>query len=147
MTKKFALVLILTVCSSVVVMGQGRKVRFDPDGSFWILGEHPDGFLDFGGIDLNNKNLRRLPKQGLSLNSGKNFRFKNISLKQDHFTFTTVSLSNISYSFSGRFLRGGVFESADFDDETPVLEGLLTKYKAGQKVAEARLKFVYFGGT
>jgi hypothetical protein len=44
-------------------------------------------------------------------------------------------------------LKGGVFASTGLDDQTPVLEGTLTKYKGGQKIAEAKLKFVYFGGT
>src|SRR5215510_10842972 len=101
MTKKLAVLLILAVCSAVVVVGQRRSTRFDPDGTYWIYGEHPDGFSDFGGINLNAKRVRRFGPAGLSLNNGKNFRFKTISVKQDNFTFTTVTLSNISYTFSG----------------------------------------------
>ena len=147
MKKNLAVLLIFAVCSAVVVSGQRTPPRFDPDGSFWIQGEHPNGFLDFSGINLNAKKLRRLPSSGVDLNSGKHFRFKALSVKKDSFTFTTVTLSNISYSFSGKFLRGGVFETAGLDDETPVLEGVLTKYKGTKKVAEANIKFVYFGGT
>jgi hypothetical protein len=147
MTKKLAVLLLLALCWTVVALGQNRKSRFDPDGSFWIHGTAPDGFSDFGGINLNAKRLRRLPGPGLQLNNGKNFRYKALSVKQDSFTFSTVSVSNISYSFSGKFLRGGVFESAGLDDETPVLEGVLTKFKGNRKISEAKLKFVYFGGT
>ena len=53
----------------------------------------------------------------------------------------------MSYSFVGRFLKGGVFAETNLDDESPVLEGVLTKFVSGKKVAEANLKFVYFGGT
>jgi hypothetical protein len=53
----------------------------------------------------------------------------------------------VSYSFSGRFLKGGVFSAGDLDPDAPVLEGTLTKWKGGKKVAEASLKFTYFGGT
>ena len=147
MTKRVAVLLILAVCSSVVVFGQGRKGRFDPDGSFWIHGEHPDGFSDFAGFNLNAKRVRRLPGSGVDLNNGKHLRFKTISVTRDNLTFTTISLSNISYTFTGKFLRGGVFESAGLDDETPVLEGVLTKYRGTKKVVEANLKFVYFAGT
>jgi hypothetical protein len=147
MKKKLAVLLVLALCSTVVALGQNRKGRFDPDGSFWINGTAPNGFADFSGINLNTKRLRRLPTPGVQLNNGKNFRFKTLSVKQNSFTFTSVTLSNISYSFSGKFLRGGVFESALLDDQTPVLEGVLTKFKGGQKIAEANLKFVYFGGT
>ena len=108
MTKNLAVLLILAVCSAVVVVGQPRSTRFDPDGTYWIHGEHPDGFSDFGGINLNAKRVRRFGPAGLSLNNGKNFRFKMISVKQDNFTFTTVTLSNISYTFSGKFLKGGI---------------------------------------
>ena len=151
MKRFLALLLILAVCSAIAVSGQRRqrreRRRFDPDGSFWIHGEHPNGFLDFSGFNLNAKNLKRLPASGVDLNNGKHFRFKTLSVMQDNFTFTTVTISNISYSFSGSFLRGGVFESAGLDDETPVLEGRLTKYKGMKKVAEENLKFVYFAGT
>ena len=147
MKTKLAVLLILAVCSVAVVVGQRRSARFDPDGTYWIHGDHPDGFSDFGGINLNAKRVRRFGPAGLSLNNGKNFRFKTISVKQNNFTFTTVTLSNISYSFSGKFLKGGIFESAGLDDEVPVLEGVLTKYKGTKKVAEANLKFVYFAGT
>ena len=60
-----------------------KNVRFDPDGSFWIIGDHGDGFSDFGGINLNAKRLRRLPSSGVQLNDGKTFRFKALSVKRD----------------------------------------------------------------
>jgi hypothetical protein len=44
-------------------------------------------------------------------------------------------------------LRGGVYAELALDDEQPVLEGVLAKYVGGKKVAEAKLKFSYFGGT
>ncbi len=124
------------------------KRKFDPDGSFWIIGTPPNDFSDFGGINLNAKRLRRLPTPGLQLNNGKTFRYKTLSVKQESFTFTTMMLGGVSFSFEGHFLKGGVFaDDANLDDQTPVLEGTLIKYKAGKKVAEANLKFSYFGGT
>jgi len=153
MTNRFHRFATITLLFSIIValvsstLGQAKRTRFDPDGSFWINGTAPEGFSDFGGINLNSKKLRRLPTAGVQSNDGKTFRFKQLSVTQERFTFTTVALSNISYSFSGRFLRGGVFAAANLDDETPVLEGVLTKYKGSEKAAEAKLKFVYFGGT
>jgi hypothetical protein len=70
-----------------------------------------------------------------------------LATKPDLLAFTTVVVGGVSYSFSGKFLKTGIFETAMLDDETPVLEGTLTKFKAGKMVAEANLKFVYFGGT
>jgi hypothetical protein len=131
----------------VGIFGQARKSRFGPDGSFWIHGDTPTNFSEFGGINLNAKRSRQLPQPGLELKNGKLLRFKVLSVKQESFTFTTVVVSKISYSFSGKFLKGGVYSAGDLDTEAPVLEGVLTKYKAGRKVAEAKLSFVYFGGT
>ena len=129
-----------------IVFGQ-KSPKFDPDGTFWILGDPPDDFKDFGGINLNAKRQRRLNRPGVDITNGIKHRFRTLSVTRDRFTFKTVSVRGVSYSFSGRFLKGGVFAAADLDDKTPVLEGVLIKLKNGQKVAEAPLKFVYFGGT
>lgn len=124
-----------------------KRNPFNPDGAFWLIGEPPDGFSDFGGINLNARRLRRLPAQGLELNNGRRFSFKTATVKQDDFRFTTVTVGGIYFTFVGKFLQGGVFATQDLSDEQPVLEGVLTKYKNGQKVAEAKMKFSYFGGT
>ena len=137
--------LLLSITSSVL----GQRARFDPDGSFWLPDNTtpPNEFSDFSAINLNAKRLRRLPSPGLQLINGTTYRFKTLNVKRDNFTFTTIALRGVSYSFSGKFLKGGVYASGILDDETPVLEGTLTKFRAGKKVAEANLKFVYFGGT
>ena len=142
--KNFFLPLLLLSLSAAPSLSQ---TRFDPDGSFWLHGQPPTEFSDFGGINLNAKRSRRLPQPGLETNNGKRYRFKTLSVKQERFTFTTVTVAGVSYSFSGRFLKGGVFGASDLDDETPVLEGTLTKFRGGKKLAEAKLQFVYFGGT
>jgi hypothetical protein len=123
------------------------QTRFDPDGSFWVLGQLPDEFSDFSGINLNAKRLRRLPSPGLQLLDGTNYRFKTLTVKRNYFTFTTATVKGVSYSFAGKFLKGGVFAETVLDDESPVLEGTLTKFSAGKKLAEAKLRFTYFGGT
>lgn len=137
----------LLVAVSLPALSQTRRQTFNPDGSFWLVGEPPTGFSDFGGINLNGRRLRHIPTQGLQLNNGKTFHYKSLVVKRDNFTFTTVSLGGVYYTFSGKFLRGGVFAEQDLSDERPVLEGVLVKYKSGKKVAEAKLKFSYFGGT
>jgi len=147
LTPKVVALFIVAFCVIEVTPAQSKRTRFDPDGSFWIKGDHPDGFSDFSGINLNAKADKHLPKAGLELNNGRRFRFKSLSVSCERFTFTTVVLSSISYSFSGRFLKGGVYGAGNLDDETPVLEGTLVKYRNGKKVAEAKLTFVYFGGT
>jgi hypothetical protein len=126
---------------------QIKTARFDPDGSFWIVGTPPNEFSDFSAINLNAKKLRRLPPTGLQTNDGKTYRFKTLTVKRDNFTFTTVTAGGVSYSFAGKFLKGGNFAATWLGDESPVLEGTLTKFRAGKKLAEAKLKFSYFGGT
>src|SRR6185503_10093680 len=138
--------LLLVLMSSFPALSQ-KGARFDPDGSFWVSGTPPDDFLELSAINLNAKRMRRLPSPGLQVTDGTTYRFKTLAVKRNSFTFTTVSLKNISYSFSGRFLRGGVYAETELNDERPVMEGTLTKYRAGNKVAEARIQFYYFGGT
>jgi hypothetical protein len=145
----------LRLCGSIFLMlclatsALTQRTRFDPDGSFWLKdGSVPQTeFSDFSAINLNAKKLRRLPSPGVQLINGTTYRFKTLTVKRDNFTFTTMTLRGVSYSFAGKFLKGGVYASGILDDETPVLEGTLTKFRGGKKIAEANLKFVYFGGT
>ncbi len=138
--------ILLVLATALVVVGQANQ-RFDPSGAFWIAGEPPAGFSDFSGINLNMRRLRRLPTSGVQLNDGTSFRFRTINVKQTNFTFTTVTLRGVYYTLSGKFLKGGDFAANWMGEEEPVLEGTLTKFKGGKKVADAKLKFMYFGGT
>ena len=138
--------LVLTFLNPSEIVSRSTD-QFDPNGAFWIIGTAPNDFSDFGSINLNSKHLRRLPASGLQLNNGRTFRYKSLSVKKDNFSFATVVVGGVAYSFTGHFLKGGVFASLDLDDKTPVLEGTLVKYKAAKKIAEANLKFSYFGGT
>jgi len=137
----------LIVLTTIPALAQNKAARFDPDGSFWLDGETPNEFPEFGAINLNAKRSRQLPLQGFELRTGKRIPFKTLTVKRDNFTFTTVTVGGISYAFAGKFLKGGVYSAGDLDDQTPVLEGTLTKFRGGQKIAEAKLKLVYFGGT
>lgn len=145
----FVAILLLSLISTSAFSQRSKSEPFDPDGSFWLQDgvTPPHDFSDFGGINLNAKRSRHLPQPGLESNNGKRYRFKTLSVKRERFTFTTMTVAGVSYSFSGRFLKGGVYSSGILDDQTPVLEGTLTKFRGAKKVAEAKLKFVYFGGT
>ena len=142
MIKIFSIILLL----ALAVTAFGQSARFDPDGSFWIHGTPPPEFSDFDSINLNAKRLRRLNPPGLMMRTTR-YRYKTLNVKRDNFTFTTMTVRGIYFTFSGRFLKGGVYGAGDLDDQTPVLEGTLTRFRNGKKVAEANLKFVYFGGT
>jgi len=127
--------------------GRMLAARFDPDGSFWIKGDPPKGFEDFSEISLNRKHNRRLNPSGVQLVKGSRLTYKTLAISRQNLSFTTVTVGAISFSFSGRFLKGGTFYASDLDENKPVLEGLLTRFCNGQKVAAARLQFTYFGGT
>ena len=142
---KVGLVFFAITCS--LAYAQKGEERFDPNGSFWIIGEVPSGFSDFSSINLNARRVRRLPPSGLQLKNGKSFRFQQLTVKRERFTFVTTPVRGVSYSFSGRFLKGGVFSETVLDDQSPVVEGVLTKLVSGKKVADAKLQFGYFGGT
>ncbi len=144
--RRTALILILLLIATTA-LAQNKSARFDPDGSFWIVGEPPNDFSDFSAINLNAKRSRQLPSPGVQTNNGATYRFKTLTVKQNDFNFTTVTRAGVSYSFSGKFLKGGSFALTWLGDDAPVLEGTLTKFRAGKKLAEAKLKFSYFGGT
>jgi len=127
--------------------GRMPATRFDPDGEFWIKGDPPKGFEDFGEISLNRKHNRRLNASEVQLVKGSRLAYKILSISPQNLSFTTVPVGAVSFSFSGGFLKGGIFLARDLDENRPVLEGLLTRFRNGHKVAEARLQFTYFGGT
>jgi hypothetical protein len=141
-----ASIFLLLSLTSPVLTQRKTSAPFDPDGTFWIHGDAPKDFSEFDSINLNAKRARYLESPGLRTRTTLH-RYKTLVVKRDNFTFTTMTVRGVFYTFSGKFLRGGVYGAGDFDDETPVLEGTLTRFRGGKKVAEANLKFVYFGGT
>jgi hypothetical protein len=126
--------------------------RFDPEGQFNPMGKAPKGLEEVGSIDL-FRTGRNLPftshaHSGVVTTNGVVYRFQTISVSQNKFTFTTRARSGTSYSFAGRFLKGGAYAEMDSTLwDQPLLEGTLTKFKNGKKVAESRMRFSYFGGT
>ena len=130
----------------VVVAAQ----KFDPEGEFNVLGDPPRSLSEVSTIELLRDAKRSFynPHAGLYTTAGVTHRFRTLNVTRAKFTFTTIPIKGISYSFTGRFLRGGVYAELDSDQwGKPILEGKLSKLKEGKRVAEANLKFSYFGGT
>jgi hypothetical protein len=124
--------------------------KFDPEGEFDVIGTPPKGLTEVSAITLlrDSKKSFLNSHSGLYTNRGVTYRFKSVSATRERFTFTTVPIQEISYSFTGRFLRGGVYGELDSDQwGKPILEGRLSKLRDGKRVAAATLKFSYFGGT
>lgn len=126
--------------------------RFDPEGQFNPLGKPPKGLEEVGSIDLfrtgRNRPFTSHTHSGVMTTNGTVYRFQTISVSQSKFTFKTRARGGTSYSFAGRFLKGGAYAEMDSSLwDQPLLEGTLTKFKNGNKVAESRMRFSYFGGT
>jgi hypothetical protein len=124
--------------------------KFDPEGEFDVIGDPPRGLTEVSAITLlrDSKKSFLNSHSGLYTNRGVTYRFKTVSAARERFTFTTVPIQGISYSFTGRFLRGGIYGELDSDQwGKPILEGRLSKLQNGKRVVAATLKFSYFGGT
>ncbi|GAC1399673.1 MAG: hypothetical protein NVSMB56_14690 [Pyrinomonadaceae bacterium] len=123
--------------------------KFDPEGSFFPKGDAPKGLAEIGGINLFKRRLKTFTSEGSGVNTtnGITHRFKTLSVTREKLIFTTVTRRGISYSFEGRFLKDGVYSESDLDNDTVVLEGHMTKLRNGQKIADANMRFTYFGGT
>jgi hypothetical protein len=140
----------LTASAAGAVVIAVAPQKFDPEGEFNVLGDPPRALSEVSTIELLRDAKRSFynPHAGLYTTAGVTYRFKTLSVTRAKFTFTTIPIKGVSYSFSGRFLRGGVYAELDSDQwGKPILEGKLSKFKGSQKVAEANLKFSYFGGT
>lgn len=138
-----------TTNAKSTIAHQTKRQKFDPEGSFFPKGDPPKGLAEVGGINLFKRLLKTFTSQGsgVAKTNGTIHRFKTISVSREKLIFTTVALRGISYSFDGRFLKDGVYGETELDNETVVLEGHMTKFRNGQKIAEADMRFTYFGGT
>lgn len=132
------------------VLAAASLQTFDPEGEFDVIGEPPKGLTEVSAIQLlrDTKKSYLNSHSGLYTNRGVTYRFKTLSVTRERLTFTTVPVQGISYSFTGRFLRGGVYGELNSDQwGKPILEGRLNKLRDGKRAATANLKFSYFGGT
>lgn len=150
------------LCASVLPCVRVERARsaslpvaqkaFRPYGYYSLVGPHPKGFESFDTIQY----WRREDEQsgpdiserlsGVNERGGTRYRYRTISVNRQRFVFTTAKVRGISYSFAGRFLRTD-FVDADMNFDKPVLEGRLTRYRNGKKVAEATVRLSYFAGT
>lgn len=124
------------------------EAKFDPFGGYAALGRQPPEFHDFDSFQIDlvepPENSRELKVAGyLSAQRGELILdLKKINLTLEKLSFTTEARNNITYSFDGRFLRRGSLSR--FSTKVPVLEGMLTKSRGRQKIAETKLQFFYF---
>ena len=146
----FALLLSAAFAAGGAGTAMSAPQKFDPEGEFNVEGTLPKGLAEVSTIELLRDAKRSFfnSHAGVYTNKGVTYKFKTLSVTREKFTFTTVPIKGISYSFTGRFLRGGVYAELDSDQwGKPILEGKLSKFNGSRKLAEANLKFSYFGGT
>ena len=62
-------------------------------------------FSEFDAINLNAKRVRYLAPAGLRTRTTFH-RYKTLIVKRDNFTFTTMTVRGVFYTFSGKFLEG-----------------------------------------
>ncbi len=67
--------------------------------------------------------------------------FEKLSIAVDGVSFSTISAEGISYKFAGKFLKKGNFYTLDPD--ATVIEGTLSKYQKGKRVAEEKARFTW----
>src|SRR5688572_27952966 len=108
MRERFKVVTLTTTLLALGILAsdQPKQARFNPDGSFRVVGEAPNEFFDFCGINLNSRRVPRLCSQRLQLVNGKTFHFKTLIVLPLISSMTTVTICGIHYTFSGRFHRG-----------------------------------------
>jgi hypothetical protein len=150
---------LLLVCAVVVAAPHSNlrafpsaQKRFDPEGQFNPIGNAPKGLEEVASLDLfrsgRNRPFTSHTHSGVVTTRGVVYRFQSISASQNNLTFKTLARGGTSYSFSGHFLKGGVYAEMDSSAwNQSLLEGTLTKFKNGKKIAESRMRFSYFGGT
>jgi hypothetical protein len=151
----YALLLVCTMAAaplSNLKASASAQKRFDPEGQFNPIGNAPKGLEEVASIDLfrsgRNRPFTSHTHSGVVTTRGVVYRFQTISAAQNSLTFKTRARTGTSYSFTGRFLKGGVYAEMDSSVwDQPLLEGTLTRFKNGKKVAESRMRFSYFGGT
>ncbi len=73
-----------------------------------------------------------------------NYKLTNISLKGFHFSFETETIDGVSYTFTGRFLRGGIYYRSA--PKGIVLQGQLGRIRNRKLEAEAKVAFGWYGG-
>ena len=128
---------------TVSLVNAASQKRFNPDGGYDVFGETPKGFEDVKRLYIFRLRNNRSPRYLSGLDTWNDpekstlYKFINSLITRNKFTFTTATVRGVSYRFEGRFLFD---EPAGLDDK-PTIEGQLSKYKNGAKVAEGKIAF------
>jgi hypothetical protein len=143
----FLLILLISHDGGRVRAEAKDALPFNPSGDYHPANPPADGSERFTHFDLEVRRRKgKLVARGEVRNVGVRYEFAAVSVTEERLRFTTVRARGVSYSFDGRFLRGGDFPGQFTGRGVVMLEGTLTKYEGGKKVAEVDSAFLYYPG-
>ena len=133
-----------TSLSTTSLLSASNRKGFNPDGGYDAFGEAPAGFEHINRLYIFRNSGKRKSRFQSSLESfnratekSVEYRFVASLITRNKFTFATASIRGVSYRFEGRFL----FDQPTQLDDRPTIEGQMSKYKNGVKVAEGKMAF------
>lgn len=153
MNKKVLLLIAAAWCFGEMPVAVSAQWVFDPSGFFYMKGNPPKDFAEFGYIVLAKSTPKGpdAPSSYLVSRTGSRFPFDRLNAHwtpEDQglpfFEFITAPADGVSYAFQGRFLDNHVFAKNVTDPETVVAEGELTKFINGKKTAGAMVQLTYY---
>ena len=125
------------------------------DGYYYLIGtpairNKPKGFKDFEHFHLSTyrieeKIYKRIPvKSNGFVYTNRPFDFARLKISGKQLSFTTETENGVFYRLEGKFVDEIItVKDSDGEDytDTVALKGLLTKWKNGVKIAEAKVNF------
>lgn len=130
---------------------ENTEYEFDVTGDYYIIGDLPKGFEDFGEMSITTTDYENvseendykgtpIPPEGFVFMK-KKYNFARINIANKRIAFQTETKKGISYKFIGKFIDDQNYSDEDYTD----LEGRLTKMRDGKKIAESKVKLVAGG--
>ena len=143
----FAIIAALAVANSI--LSAAPRSLPDITGAYYFVDKPPEAFEDVDWIALFavDASGRKVPLNGfIRLKDRHRGRFVNFfltkpTLRGQAITFSTKVVRGISYTFKGQFLK-----LEKLEDNEIVLQGVLTKFRNGRRVAEFETRYSYFAG-
>src|SRR5262245_37276978 len=120
--------------------------RFNPRGTYYILGPKPRAFPEFDSLELAVYPNEQKAEGQVTIQIVVNHTYESQDamsgvVTEHGLSFSTISITDTQcdYAFDGYFLRTGVLFKAGKHEA--VLEGQLTKSKNGVRLAAAKVRF------
>jgi hypothetical protein len=124
---------------------------FNPIGGYQVFGENLGNLSDFSNFTLDRyfedegKDQSKLVG-GVVIKIGdmtsETYQIEKLFISHQEIKFSTESLNNIKYEFSGNFLKDGNFTRFN-EKDIAVLEGTIKKIDSDKTIDEQKMKFKY----